>query len=132
MSGIIHSRSIIFSAAFLSILISFWMWFKTDIINPDAICYLQSAESMRQGLQYAMHVCGQAKWPFYTLIISVFHDVTQISYTNAAYILDGFFSLISVMVFIGIIGLLKKPEQSNILLLFGAIVILSSHIFIDM
>jgi len=131
MYGVTHSRSIIFSTAFLSILISFWIWFKTDILNPDAICYLQSAESMKQGIQYAMQICGQAHWPFYTLIISVFHDVTQISYINAAYILDGFFSLLSVMVFVVIIGLLKKPEQSNILLLFGAIVILSSHIFND-
>lgn len=124
------SRAVYLVAGFLSILLSLWVVHKTEIINPDAVCYLQSAESVPQGLHYVMHLCGQAKWPFYSVLISSVVRVTGFSYENAAYFIDGIFSLISVLSFIGIVGLLRK-NQGTTLLWLAALVILLSNVFND-
>src|SRR3990167_11313762 len=114
MHGVSQSRffhatnvwQIYFFASVCSILLSAWAAFKTDVINPDAICYLQSAQTLSQGLSSAIHVCGQAQWPFYSVLIFGIAHLTHFSYLAAAYSLDAFFSLISIIAFIAIVRLL--------------------------
>ena len=62
--------SIYFFAIVSSIAISIWSGVSGSIVNTDGICYLQSAESLSQGLNAAMHVCDQARWPFYSILIA--------------------------------------------------------------
>jgi hypothetical protein len=124
-------RTVYFAAALFSILLSLFSILQKDVLNPDGICYVQSAESIKNGLHYAMNLCGQAKWPFYSVLISGVHFITSFSYENSAYLLNSLFSLVSVLTFIGIVSLLKNTKQNILLLWLAAFVILFSHILND-
>lgn len=111
----------------VSLLLSLWIDYHESIINPDAVCYLMSAEAFGQlGLKGAMHLCGQAKWPFYSALIYGLVQVTHLSYSSAAYLLDAFFSALSVSMFILIV---KELGGSRRLLWCAAAVILLWHEF---
>lgn len=118
--------SIAFFAAGISILLSSWAAVTGSVVNTDAICYLQSADTMPEGLHAAMSACGQAKWPFYSALIFGMTHLTTFSSVNAAYLLDGLFSLISVVSFVAIIQFFNPTRR---VLWLAAIVILLSHEF---
>lgn len=123
----LQERFIYFSAIAASVLLSFWINYRETVINPDAICYLISAESVgKLGVKGAMHLCGQAIWPFYSVLIYSFVQLTHLSYTLTAYLLDAFFSLISVLTFILIV---KELGGSKRVMWLAAAVILLSHEF---
>lgn len=121
-----HPALVYISAVILSIVLSFWQSLTQVVINSDAICYLQSAQSVPQGLNYVMHLCDQAKWPFYSILIFYTASITKFSYLNAAYFLNAIFSLISVLAFIGIVQFLKYSTRT---LWFALLIILLSHEF---
>lgn len=127
MHGITRQHgTIYFTGIMISILLSCWAGIREVVINPDAICYLQSAQSMSMGISYAAHLCDQAHWPFYSAFIYLVATFTKISYTTSAYLLDGLFSLISVVSFVGIIQCLKGNTRT---LWLAAAVILLAHEF---
>src|SRR5262245_59313795 len=98
-----------------------------DIINPDAVCYLSSAQMIgNEVLQQAMHLCSQANWPFYSLLIYGFVKFTHVSYVMAGYTIDAVFSALSVFLFISIV---KKLGGSRRILWLAALTILLSHEF---
>ncbi len=107
MHGLTRLYSI---AALASIILSVWAAAKTAVINPDAICYLFSAEAVERGFSAASHLCDQAKWPFYSILIYGLAKLTHFSITASAWFLDGFFSLISVVTFIAIVNLFSKKK----------------------
>ena len=111
----------------MSVLLSAWINTHESVINVDAICYVLSAEALGQfDLSGAMHVCPQAKWPFYSLLIYALSKITTVSYVTSAYLLDGFFSAISVVTFVAIVSVLS---QSRRLVWFALLVVLLSHQF---
>ncbi len=120
-------------ATLLSVLCSIWISSRETVVNSDAICYLQSAAAMKEGIQFAMNMCGQAKWPFYSLLIAGFATVTHLSYVTAAYTLDGFFSVLTVFSFMKIVAFLtekiRSEKNKSLFLLLGAAVILLAHEF---
>lgn len=117
-----------FIAALLSILCSAWISGREMVINPDAICYVQSAEAMKQGIHFAMNLCAQSKWPFYSILIAALVQITHFSYVASAYLFDGFFSLLTVLIFMKIISFLVGKNQNKMLLIsLGAAVILLAH-----
>lgn len=127
MHGLIRKHKVIYLvAASLSLLISMWLYFRESVVNPDAICYLQSATGMQYGLKYAMHVCDQAKWPFYSIFIYAISQLTHFSYESSAYLIDALFSCVSVVTFISIVSLITDKKR---ILWFAAFVILLSHEF---
>ena len=112
-----------------SILLSLWISSHQVIINPDAICYISSAEIIgKSGLQAAMQLCGQAKWPIYSILIYGLAHVSHFSYPIAAYTLNGFFSLISIVLFILVV---KELGGSQRVLWLAALTILLSYGFND-
>ena len=114
-------------AILASVGLSIWINVRESVINVDAICYLLSAEAMsHSSLHDAMHVCPQAKWPFYSLLIYGLTSLSSLSYVASAYILNGIFSAISVVTFIAII---KALSGSRRLMWLGLMVILLSHQF---
>ncbi len=121
-----NQSAVFFVAGLLSCLLSVWMSVREYVINPDAICYLLSAAEMRAGLHAAMHLCSQAEWPFYSGLIYIFGSITQLSYTVVAYVLDGIFSLVTVLTFIAIIRFIT---QNSRIIWFAALVILFAHEF---
>jgi hypothetical protein len=119
--------SVYFFAVFVSVLLSLWISLRETVINPDAICYLQSAADIGVlGLKAAAQLCDQAKWPFYSALIYSVVKLTHLSFTAAAFLLDGVFSVISVITFIYIIQLLGGSRR---LLWLAAAVILLAHEF---
>jgi hypothetical protein len=110
-----------------SILLSCWIDARETVINPDAICYLYSAEAVGQlGWRSAMHLCPQAIWPFYSILIFAFGQFSHLSYGVAAFVLDGFFSLLTVIAFI---ALVKELGGTRRVLWLAAMAILFSHDF---
>lgn len=126
MMNSLSRQQIFWIAGFLSLVLSFWISARESVINPDAICYLQSAATMSQGLNAAMHLCGQASWPFYSFLIYGVAQVTHFSYQVSAYSLNGLLALMSVLVFLLIIRSLTTDLK---VLAFAAITILFFHEF---
>lgn len=126
MHGVSQRSVIYLIAGVASILLSFWAAMRSVVINPDGICYLQSADSMALGLSVAAHLCDQAHWPFYSALIYGVSSVTRLSSLYSAYVIDGLFSLISVLAFLMIVRFLKG---SNRVLWLAAFVILFAHEF---
>jgi hypothetical protein len=119
--------NIYYVAGFASLLISFWIASRQAIINPDAICYLQSAGVMGDGgLRKAMNLCPQAQWPFYSVLIYLFSTITHLSSTVSAYVLDALFSTISVLMFIRIV---QELGGNKLVLGLAAMVILLANEF---
>lgn len=112
-----------------SVLLSLCMLINGKILNPDGICYVLSAKAISEhGISSAMHLCDQARWPFYSFLIYLFTELSHFSFPVSAQILDAIFSLVSVVTFITII---KELGGSQRLLWLAAIVILFAHGFND-
>src|SRR6188474_243263 len=87
-------------ASVISILFSISSNSIETVINPDAICYLLSADAVSQSTwRAATQVCPQAHWPFYSLLIYSIADFFSITSLHAAYLINGFFSVISIITF---------------------------------
>lgn len=120
--------AVFISAAFFSIILSIWSSAQQSVINPDAICYLNSASAFSVGFSFATHLCDQAKWPLYSLFIFLLSKMISVSVTTSAFLLNGLFSLMSVLFFIAIIRLMDKTPR---LLWLAAGVILMAHTLND-
>jgi hypothetical protein len=119
--------SIYLTAALISLLLAFDGSLRATVVNADGICYLQSAATIASsGLHAAMQVCGQAQWPFYSLLIYGLAAVSQFSLIHAAFILNGLFSLITVLTFIYLVSLFDAKQT---VLWFAAGAILLLHEF---
>lgn len=130
MKGIVNrlkDNNLLFFSLLISIILSIWSNYRDPVVNPDAICYLLSAQTIGDGgLTNAMQLCGQARWPFYSVLIYGLAKWGIVSYTTAAYLLDGFFSLLSVAAFLMIV---KELKGTGRVLLFAALTILLAHQF---
>lgn len=113
-------------SALISLIISFITYFKIAVINPDGICYLKSAESLPKGYAYMTHLCDQAYRPFYSILIFLVHQLSHLSYFYSSFLLNSFFSLVSVCLFIAIIATIHQQKR---LMLLASLVILASHSF---
>jgi hypothetical protein len=114
-------------AILASVLLSLWINTHESVINVDAICYILSAEALSHAdLSSAMHVCPQAKWPFYSVLIFAISSITKLSYIVSAYLIDAIFSALSVVTFIAII---KRLGGSRRVMWFALATILLSHQF---
>jgi hypothetical protein len=114
-------------AVFLSLLLSAWLACRETIVNPDAICYLQSAAVVGAGgLRKAMNLCVQAQWPFYSVLIYFLSAFTHLSLTASAYSLDAIFTAMTVVTFI---ALIRELGGSQRVLWLAAFVILLAHEF---
>lgn len=120
-------RSLYIVSAILSLLISIWITLNQVIINSDAICYLLSAAEVGEaGVSAAMKLCGQASWPFYSILIYYFSHYSMLSVSASAYFMDACFTMISVLTFITIVRMLGGTRR---VLWLAAFVILCSHHF---
>lgn len=118
---------VFFTAALVSALLSLWISWREAVVNPDAVCYLLSAQAVgSMGIRGAMHLCGQASWPFFSALIYYSAQASHLSYTMAAYLIDAVFSLVSVCFFILTV---KEMGGSRRVLWLAAALILLSHEF---
>ncbi|OAI48342.1 hypothetical protein AYO45_05135 [Gammaproteobacteria bacterium SCGC AG-212-F23] len=125
MLSLTRDRGLYVFAVLFSVILSMWVSAREVVINPDAICYLKSAALFKTDAMAAVHLCAQSSWPFYSLLISWVSKLTA-SYVVAAYILNGIFSLITVVTFLAIIRFLSATPR---IAWFGLLVILLAHDF---
>lgn len=118
---------VFFFTGMMSVVLSIWGAYSETVINPDGICYLLSAQSLdQQSWQQMMHLCPQSSWPFYSMLIHFLASLSHLSYSAAAYVLNSFFSLLSVLAFLLIC---KEMGATKKLLWIAALVILLHHDF---
>jgi hypothetical protein len=130
MYGLTRQRNLVyFATAFFSLLLSVCISGRESVINTDAICYLQSAATLKQGVELAMSLCGQAKWPLYSVLIAGLVSITKLSYVTSAYILNGIFSLMTALIFVRTVALVGGKQAKTRLLWLAALVILLAHEF---
>lgn len=115
-------------AIITSLLLSLLVSWQAGVINPDAVCYLLSAQTIgTSGLSDAMKLCGQAQWPFYSIFIYAIAQVTHLSFAVSAYLLDAVCSVFSIVFFMLIIEALGARQLTVWL---AAFVVLLAHHFI--
>lgn len=114
-------------AALVSVLLSAWIGWREQVINPDGICYLMSAEAFQVfSVGQVMQLCPQSGWPFYPWLIHAIMNATGWPSLVAANVLDGALSLLSVITFIKIVEALGGSRR---VMAFAAFVILCAHEF---
>lgn len=122
-----NPRSVYIVATITSFILSFWLNLKETVINPDGVCYLLSAEAIgHSGIRGAMELCGQAKWPFYSILIYAVSQLTHLSFLVSADLLNSIFSATTVCTFILIA---KQLGGNSRILWFAALSILLTHQF---
>lgn len=121
-----QERWVYIVALVLSLCLSVWMDYREEVINPDGLCYLMSAQTMGVSLHEGMQLCGQAHWPLYAILIHGLVSLTHCAYTTVAYSLNGFFTLLSVGVFLRIV---RHVGASIRVMWLAAGVILLAHDF---
>ncbi len=126
MNKLLINRYVLISSAIFSLILSCIIHSQADVLNLDGICYLKSAEAMKISIRAASHLCEQAKWPFYSILIYILSTTIKISYVSAAFLLNSFFTMLSVVSFIFIIQLLTDKIRVS---WFAMIVILLAHQF---
>ncbi|MCU7799905.1 MAG: hypothetical protein KZQ70_07115 [gamma proteobacterium symbiont of Lucinoma myriamae] len=78
-------KHIYITTAFLSFLISLWLFSSRDIISRDAVLYVNAAQAfLDAGILAAFKVWA---WPFYSIVIAITHKLTGFSLENSAYLL---------------------------------------------
>ena len=88
-------------AACMSLLLSVWFSARDNIINPDGICYLMSAQYVEVGgIKGVAKFCPQSQWPLYSILIYGMTQLTHLSYLHAAQVLDALFTMTSVISFL--------------------------------
>jgi len=82
------------STAFFSALLSILAFYADDIINSDGILYMNSASVyLQSGLASIPRAEG---WPFFSMLVAYFHQITGASFELSAQILNiGFFVLLT-------------------------------------
>lgn len=124
---ITYQRQVYIFALLTSVMLSMLIGYRHSVINPDGICYVLSAQMMGiGGFKDAMHLCPQARWPFYSTLIYALEQLSHLSYGVSAHLLDAFLSLISVATFIKIIETLGGNQR---VMWLAALVILFDHQF---
>lgn len=127
MLKINEPRVVYFFAALCSLILSIGIAYQEKVINPDAICYLQSAAVIGDGgLRKAMNLCPQAQWPLYSVLIYFLSYFTHLPLMVAAFTLDAVFSVMTVLAFI---SLTRQLGGRGCVLWLAAMVILLAHQF---
>lgn len=120
-------RSVYWFVGICSLLLSAWLGLRHETINNDGVCYIMSAKEYGvSGLSAAMHICGQAKWPLYSVLIHYVAKVTFLSEINAALLLNAGLTLISVLAFVAVVRELGANKR---VMWLAAFVILFAHQF---
>lgn len=113
-------------AGVVSLFLSLLRLLTLDVINPDGICYLQSAETVMKQHTLAMQVCEQSGWPFYQVLIGGLSLLTDWQVSVSAGVLDSLLSLVSVLAFVAIV---YRLSGNRLVRWLGIATILLAHHF---
>jgi len=109
-------------AVVVSLLISLWITWSTDVINNDGVLYLSAAELISAGDWGAACALSELNcWLFFPSLIALMGKVTAFSLENSAYLLDAVLSGLMVFVFLTLVRDLGAGRRT---LLIAALVVL--------
>ena len=95
-------------AAIASLALSVWGAWAQFLPNPDGALYLRSAELMANGQwKAAIAIYG---WPFYGMTIAAVVKVTGLEPFAAAQVVNAFFSAVTTLAFIALVGRLSNDR----------------------
>lgn len=109
-------------AVVVSLLISLWITWSTDVINNDGVLYLSAAKLISAGDWGA--ACGLPElncWLLFPSLIALLGGLTALSLENSAYLLDAVLSGLMVFVFLTLVRDLGAGRRT---LLIAAFIIL--------
>ena len=116
-----------FASVILSVLFSWFAWRQYAVINPDGICYVLSAEQFAShGLKAVMQTCGQANWPFYSVLLALTTALSGLSLETSAFLLNTLFDAMAVLFFVLIV---QRLNASPRIIFLGLLTILCAHDF---
>lgn len=115
-------RDVRIYAALASLVLSAWCVFIGNVVNSDGVLYLRAAELMTRGEWHA--ALQLYKWPFYSVLIALAHQVTGLSFEYAAYALNAALTALTVVMFISLVREVGGDPKVTI---FAAAVILLYH-----
>ena len=90
---------------FLSLAVSAWRVYQDNVINDDAVVYLEAAEVFASG-GWTWH-----GWPLYALLIAMVHWATGLGLESAAHVVNaGLYALVAVF-FVRLVQVLSEDGQ---------------------
>jgi hypothetical protein len=109
-------------AALASLALSAWCVFIGNVLNNDGVRYLRAAELLTRGEWHA--AVAIYKWPFYSVLIALVHQLTGLSFEYAGYALSAALTALTVVMFI---SLVREVGGDSKVVVFAAAVILLHH-----
>jgi hypothetical protein len=109
-------------AALASLALSAWCVFIGNVLNNDSVLYLRSAELLTRGEWHAAVLLY--KWPFYSILIALVHQLTGFSFEYAAHALNAVLTALTVVMFV---SLVREVGGDSKVVVFAAAVILLHH-----
>ncbi|MFW5426811.1 MAG: hypothetical protein ACKE8R_06130 [Methylophagaceae bacterium] len=77
-----------FVTALISLLISSIAFYSADIINRDGIFYMDMASTYNQGGLAGLLEFSHFGWPFFSIVVSHIHQITQLPFEISANVLN--------------------------------------------
>ena len=109
-------------AALASLALSAWCVFIGNVLNNDGVLYLRAAELLTRGEWHA--AVAIYKWPFYSALVALVHQLTGLSFEHAGYTLSAALTALTVVMFI---SLVREVGGNSKVVVFAAAVILLHH-----
>jgi hypothetical protein len=115
-------RDIRIYAALASLVLSAWCVFIGNVLNNDGVLYLRAAELLTRGEWHA--AVAVYKWPFYSVLIALVHQLTGLTFEYAGYALSAVLTALTVVMFI---SLVREVGGDGKVVVFAAAVVLLHH-----
>ncbi|WBA79638.1 hypothetical protein [Endozoicomonas sp. GU-1] len=107
-----------------SCLLSVYLIYQDDLINPDGYLYLELAqEYLKSGASSAFSIYS---WPFYSIIAASFHWLTRIPLEISFYFFSAVFDAVVIFYFLRIVSLISNDKRA---IFCGAVIILCAAVF---
>ncbi len=108
-----EQRSLLLATFLASCLISIWRLYMDDVINNDAIEYLNAANAFAQG---AWHRGFEIyRWPLYPGLIAVLSNLAGLQLETAAHLLDILLWSWAVLAFLALVQLLDGDRMTLVI-----------------
>ncbi|MBP9726344.1 MAG: hypothetical protein KBD83_02610 [Gammaproteobacteria bacterium] len=96
-----------------TILLYVWQLHLYPMINPDGVIYIQAAAAyLKGGMQSAVAVNAQARWPFYSMLIAGVYSLTGLTMFAAERVLDVTLICVSAGFFLFLVSLFSRHRHA--------------------
>lgn len=98
-----------------TVLLYLWQLHLYPMINPDGVTYIEAAVAyLKGGLSAAVAIDYQAKWPFYSILIAMLHNLTGLSVFVSERLLDATLISVSACFFLYFVHLFSGHKNASL------------------